>query len=105
VLAFQITYRGIKIATYVTRVYIFIYHIVQYFSTNMFFYVIQTKRRLLHKIYTPIAFAGINGLHFYSTRVRYILTKPLNSRMIEAVPIRPTDFNEHMLSIPYSLKW
>jgi hypothetical protein len=35
------------------------------------------------------------GLHFYSTRVRFILMKPLNSRMTEAVPIRPTDFNEH----------
>jgi len=45
------------------------------------------------------------GLHFYSTRVRFILMKPLNARMTEAIPIRPTDFNEHMPSIQYSLKW
>ena len=35
-LAFQITYRGIKIGIHV---YVFIYHIVRYFSRNMFIYI------------------------------------------------------------------
>jgi len=53
VLEFQITYRGIKIGTYVTHVYMFIYYIVQYFFyKNVFVYNTDKKKIITQNIHT-----------------------------------------------------